>query len=450
MIGLGPVIAAEKVNIVYILADDLGYGDLGCYGQGKLASPHIDQLAREGVLFTEHYAGNSVCTPSRSSLLTGMHPGHVRHRGNPTFANSYGFLPNQLTFGDVLRSAGYATAITGKWHVGDRADTKDMAHHHGFDFAFCGGFPYPEGKIEHWPSHIFVNGVMTPIPENQNGKRGKFMDDLYTDAALQFIESNKSRPFALFLSFQSVHAPMDGEIAAKFADNSWPAVEKIFASMHERMDENVGRVLDALARLHLTENTVVFFSSDNGPHHEGGHSPAFFNSSGGLRGGKRDLYEGGVRVPLIVRWPGIVKPNTKSDQICAFWDVLPTFAEIGGAATPKGLDGLSIVPSLRGLPQTQHEYLYWETSEEGGKQAVRMGNWKGVRLNVTNKESSKFSLYDLRSDLHEKKDVSAEHPDIVKRIAQIASEAHVPSPLSPLLPGEHAAPVKASKEASPP
>jgi arylsulfatase A len=438
LLGFAVRVVASQPNIVYILADDLGFGDLGCYGQRQIATPHIDGLARDGLRFTQHYAGNSVCTPSRSSLLTGLHPGHVRHRDNPTFVNSYGFLPGQPTFGDVLRSAGYATGIAGKWHVGDRADSKDMAHHHGFDFAYCVGYPYPEGKIEHWPSHVFINGVATLIPENQHGERGRYMDDLYTDVALRFIETNRSRPFTFFLSLQGVHAPLDAEVSPTYANRDWPKNEIIFASMAERVDENVGRVLDSLRRLGLAENTVVFFSSDNGAHREGGHNPAFFQSSGGLRGGKRDLYEGGVRVPLIVRWPGVVKSNTVTDHICAFWDILPTFSEIGGATTPKGLDGLSFTATLRGKAQPQHAFLYWETVEEGGKQAVRLGEWKGVRLNVSKDEAAPFKLFNLASDLKESRDVAAQHPDIVKRIEQIAAKAHVPSPMSALFPSERA------------
>jgi len=428
--------AQAKPNIIYILADDLGYGDLGCYGQTQMPTPHIDQLAIEGLKFTQHYAGNSVCTPSRSSLLTGLHAGHVRHRDNPPFVKSYGFLPGQVTFGDVMRTAGYATGIAGKWHVGDRSDTKDMAQYHGFDMAYCVGYPYPDGKREHWPSHIFLNGVMIQIPENQNGQQGRYMDDLYTEAAVHFIEQNRARPFILFLSFQSVHAPIDAAISTAYSGKDWPKTEKTFASMNERVDKNVGLMLDTLKRFGLSDNTIVFFTSDNGPHHEGGHKSGFFHSAGPLRGGKRDLYEGGVRVPLLVRWPGVIKPHTTTDQICAFWDMLPTFAEIGGATTPKDLDGISFLPTLLGKLQPQHEYLYWETVEEGGKQAVRLGKWKGVRLNVSRDENAPFSLYDLETDLKEKNDIAAQHPDIVERMTQIATQAHVPSPKSALFPSE--------------
>jgi arylsulfatase A-like enzyme len=407
----------SRPNIVYILADDLGYGDLGCYGQRTLATPHIDRLASQGVRFTQHYAGNSVCTPSRSSLLTGKHTGRTTHRDNPRFVNSYGFLPGELTFGDVMRTAGYATGIAGKWHVGDRADTQDIAPFHGFDFAYNVGYPYPDKGVEHWPSHLFLNGKPVPVPENRDGRHGRYMDDLYTDAALDFIRAHRERPFLCYLAFQSVHAPMDGGISPTFADRPWPEVEKTFATM-------------------LEENTIVFFSSDNGPHQEGGHDPQFFRSSGGLRGGKRDLYEGGVRVPLIVRWPGVVRPGTTNDQVWAFWDMLPTFAELGGASPPVGLDGKSFVPALRGETQTGHEYLYWENLEGGGEQAVRFGDWKGVRRNVSHNAAAKFELYDLRSDPAEQHDLAEKHPEVLRQMDAIAAQAHVRSARSPLLPGE--------------
>jgi arylsulfatase A-like enzyme len=427
---------AARPNIVYILADDLGYGDLGCYGQQQIATPNIDALARESLRFTQHYAGNSVCTPSRSSLLTGLHTGHTRHRDNPRFVDSYGFLPTHRTFAEVMRTAGYATAIAGKWHVGDRADTRDIASFHGFDFAYCVGYPYPDRGVEHWPSRLYTNGRETPIPENADARHGRYMDDLYTEAALRFIRENRAKPFLVYLSFQSVHAPLDAEISPTYAGRPWPDVEKRFASSLEKLDRNVARVLATLDELGLARDTVVFFTSDNGPHKEGGHDPKFFQSGGALRGGKRDLYEGGVRVPLLVRWPGVVRAGTTTDHVCAFWDMLPTFAELGGAEAPRGIDGLSFAPVLRGQPAPRHETLYWENLEGGGKQAVRAGNWKAVRLNVSRAGAAKLELYDLARDPAEQHDVAAAHPDIARRLEQVMTVSHVPSPRAPLLPGE--------------
>ena len=274
-----------RPNLVYILADDIGYGDLSCYGQKTIATPQIDRLAREGLRFTQHYAGNTVCGPSRSCLLTGVHSGHARHRNNARFVDSEVFRPSDITFAEVMKTAGYTTAICGKWHVGDRADTKGPPQHHGFDFTYCVGYPYPDGGIEHWPSHIFVQGLRTPVPENAGGKRGRYMDDLYTDAALRFLRESRQKPFVLYLALQSAHAPIDGAPSPRYAHRDWPEAERTFAAMVEKADESVGRVLAELERLGLARNTVVFFSSDNGPHSEGGHKRDFFQSGGALRGG---------------------------------------------------------------------------------------------------------------------------------------------------------------------
>lgn len=452
LLGLASVAAAAepatRPNIVYILADDLGYGDLGCYGQTVLQTPNIDRLAAEGVRFTQHYAASSVCEPSRSSLLTGKHPGHVRHRALLRFVNNIGFKPEDVTFAEVMKTAGYATAIAGKWHLGDRADTDGPPHNHGFDFAYCVGYPYPAGGIEHWPSHVFVNGRQMPIAENEGGKQVRYMDDLYTDAALQFIREHRDGPFLVYLSLQSPHAPMDGKIAAKYADQPWPEVEKRFASMVDSADQNVGRVMATLRSLGLDQNTVVFFSSDNGPHAEGGHDPEFFRSRGLLRGIKRFLYEGGIRVPFIARWPGMIAPGTASDHVSAFWDMLPTFAELGGAALPAKTDGLSLVPTLRARPQPAHPWLYWEILKETGTkpgdngksaQAVRLGSWKGVRIGVDRDSKVPFELYNLAADPAELHDVAATHPDIVARLMAIVAEAHVTSEEFPLYPEERAA-----------
>ncbi|MDQ8201200.1 arylsulfatase [Pelagicoccus enzymogenes] len=422
-----------RPNIVYILADDLGYGDLGCYGQKAIATPYIDQLAQQGMKFTQHYAGNAVCTPSRSSLLTGKHPGHVRHRDNPRFVHSYGFLPEERTFSEVMQSAGYQTAITGKWHVGDRNDSEDIPPYHGFDYSYCVGFPYPEGGVEHWPSHLFENGEMVKIPANQNGQRGAYMDDLYTDAAIRFLkERDSEKPFILFLSFQGVHVPMDGKISPDYADKEWPEVEKIFASMLQKVDTNTGRILEELEALGLASNTVVLFTSDNGPHLEGGHDHEFFHSNGPLRGAKRDLLDGGIRVPLIVRWPGIVPQHSQSDHVSAFWDMLPTFADIASESVPADTDGISFLPALRGEPQKQHPFLYWENQEYGGQQAVRQDHWKLYRKGVMENASGDWELYNLNSDPAELHDLAAQHPEIVRELSKHATNSHVPSPIAPL------------------
>jgi arylsulfatase A len=435
----GTGVPTTRPNIIYILADDLGYGDLGCYGQQQIATPHLDRMAAEGIRFTQHFAGNTVCAPSRSSLLTGHHPGHARHRDNQRFVNSYGFRPEDVTFGEVMQSAGYATAICGKWHLGDRADSTDIPHYHGFDHAYCIGYPYPEGGREHWPSHVFVNGRQTTIPENTGGRKGRYMDDLYTDAAIAFARRERERPFLIFLSLQGVHAPIDPVLSRRYAGRDWPEVAQGFASMLEIVDANVGRLLAELKALGLDQKTIVLFSSDNGPHSEGGHDARFFRSSGELRGGKRDLYEGGVRVPLIARWPGAIRPGAESDHISANWDLLATFAELGGAKVTSAHDGISLVPALLGRPQPKHTYLYWECRERTGAQAVRWGDWKAVRRDVLRNASAPLELYDLRTDPGERVDVAAKNPTVVVRIQSMMTEAHVPVPGQPLFPEPRAA-----------
>jgi arylsulfatase A len=335
-----------------------------------------------------------------------------------------------------MQSAGYATAICGKWHLGDRADTTDIPHHHGFDYAYCIGYPYPDRGWEHWPSHVFVNGRQTAIPGNGGGRKARYMDDLYTDAAIEYMKRKRGEPFLVFLSFQGVHAPMDGAISPRYAERDWPEVEKIFASMLERVDANVGRVMAALRELGIERSTVVFFTSDNGPHREGGHDPEFFDSRGGLRGIKRDLYEGGVRVPLIVRWPGVIPAGGESNHLSAHWDMLATFAELGGVHQVPESDGISFMPTLRGGRQREHAYLYWETGEQTGSQAVRVGRWKGVRIGIKADAAAPFQLYDLESDPAEQHDLAAKHPDVVRQLAQIAVEARVPSPHVALFPHE--------------
>lgn len=439
-LAAGALSAADRPNIIYLLADDVGYGDLGCYGQQQLATPALDQLAASGLRFTQHYAGNPCCAPSRSSFMTGHHTGRTRHRDNRRLVHSYGFKPEDVTVAEVMKAAGYVTGITGKWHLGDRVDSTNMAHHHGFDYAYCLGFPYPEGGREHWPSHVFIDGRRTPIPENAGGRKGRYMDDLYADAAIDFIREQRTKPFFLFVSFQGVHAPMDGTISRRYADKDWPEPEKIFASMLERLDTNIGRIIATLRELGLQERTLVLFSSDNGPHNEGGHSSEFFRSAGPWRGAKFQYYEGGIRAPLIAAWPGRIKPGMTTDHLCATWDLLPTFAALAGVAPPREIEGLSFLPTLLGEPeqQQQHDYLYWEGLENGGTQAVRWRNWKAVRRGVSSDEAAPFALYDLTVDSGEQHDRAAHEPNVLRKIAAIAAEAHRPSLETPLFAHERA------------
>lgn len=424
---------ARKTSIIFIHADDLGYGDLSCAGQKKFRTPHLDRMAAEGARFTQYYSGSTVCAPSRCALMTGFHMGHAWVRGN-------GDVPlreQDVTAAEVLKAAGYATAVTGKWGLG-AVETAGVPSNQGFDEHF--GFLTHVHPHRQYTDHLFRNGEKVTV----NAERD-WANDLVTQASLDFVRKNKDRPFFLYLAYANPHAelrvPEDSlaEFRGKFPETpfvnkqadehpsrgyrSQPAPRATFAAMVTRMDRDVGRLLGLLKELGIDEDTAVFFSSDNGPHKEGGADPAFFESNGPLRGIKRDLYEGGIRVPMIVRWPGRVRAGTVSDQIWAHWDFLPTAAEIAGAAPPRGIDGISMLPALLGKPQKDHEYLYWEFFERGFQQAIRVGDWKGVRLGL----GRPLELYDLKADVGERTDVAAGRPDVVARLEGLLKSARVDS-----------------------
>jgi arylsulfatase A-like enzyme len=418
--------SARPPNIVYIMADDLGYGDVGCYGQKRIATPNIDRLATEGVRFTDCYAGSTICAPSRCSLLTGMHTGHARIRGNEHSP----LLAADTTVAQVLKQAGYLTSMIGKWGVGD-IGTEGMPNLKGFDRSY--GYIDQTYAHTYYPQLMWDGDTEKVIAPNLGGKK-VWSPDLLTEQAVNFIDRARARPFFLYLVPTLPHA--NNQLGAQtgdgmevpddkpYTDRPWPQVEKNFAAMVTRLDSQVGRVLAQLKKDGLEDNTIVFFTSDNGPHAEGGQDPKFFDSAGRLRGIKRDLYEGGIRIPMIARWPGKIAPGTTSDFAWAFWDFLPTAAELAGVSPPPGIDGMSVVPTLLGRGQAPHEYLYWEFYETGFKQAVRMGDWKGLRL----KPGAPLELYDLKQDIGESHDVAASHPEIVARIEKIMTTAHVDSP----------------------
>ena len=432
-------------NIVLILADDLGYGDLSCFGQSTLKTPNLDRMAAEGMRFTQHYAGSTVCAPSRCSLLTGLHTGHSRIRGN-TMGSI--LTDADVTIAQLLKKAGYATACVGKWGVGAPPPLNDPE---------LRGFDYFYGYISMWHAHNFYpkfvicNGRQVPlrneVPENEKWtdgrgvatKRVDYVPHLVTGEALRFIEQNKDRPFFLYFAMNVPHANneagkkgMEVPDWGEFASRAWPDPEKGFASMIRNIDGDVGRVLEKLKSLELEDNTLVIFTSDNGPHQEGGHMADHFDSNGPLRGIKRDVYDGGVRVPMIARWPGKVPAGKTSDHISAFWDMLPTFCELAGMESPENTDGISIVLSLFGHEdqQKKHEYLYWEFYEKGGRIAVRLGEYKGVRMNVTKDPNAPIELYKVTDDLEEQQDIAAAHPELVARIDRIMKEAHTPQETS--------------------
>jgi len=413
----------RKPNIIFILADDLGYGDLGCYGQKQVKTPNLDKLAAEGVRFTQCYAGHTVCAPSRCCLMTGMHTGHARIRANVLVP----LRAEDTIVAEVLKGAGYATGIIGKWGLGEPR-TSGIPNEKGFDEWF--GYLNQRHAHNYYPEYLWRNREKETIKENLGGKKGAYSHDLFTAEAMRFVERHAAEPFFLYLAYTIPHANneltrltkngMEVPSDEPYSDKDWPQPQKNFAAMVTRMDRDIGRLIALLKKLGIDENTVVFFSSDNGPHREGGANPNFFNSAGPLRGIKRDLYEGGIRVPMIVRWPGRMRPGAVSDQVWAFWDFLPTAADIAGLEPPGKIDGISMLPALLGKDQEDHDYLYWEFSRRKFMQAVRMGDWKGIRLDT----GAPIELYDLAKDIGEKNNVAAEHPDIVADIARIMKEAH--------------------------
>ena len=441
-------------NIVYILADDLGYGDLSCYGQQKFTTPNIDGLAKNGMLFTQHYTGCTVSAPSRSCLMTGYHTGHTPIRGNREWMpeGQWPLPADSYTIAELLKERGYQTGAFGKWGLG-YTGTEGDPNSQGFNEFF--GYNCQRLAHNYYPSHLWHNREKILLTENDSGMFGIYGPDKIHKAALDFLEMNKDNRFFLFYPTVIPHAELfakeeymkmfrgkfDPEKAFSGVDEgpsfrkgdygSQPEAHASFAAMVKELDDYVGEILQKLKELGLERNTVVFFASDNGPHLEGGADPVYFNSNGGLRGFKRDLYEGGIRTPLLVSWPGHIKAGSVSDHISAFWDIMPTLAEIAGLRPPAGLDGISFLPALLGKHQRQHDYLYWEFHEAGGKIAIRMDNWKALRLNIDSANQGPLELYDLSEDRDESENLAASHPEIVNKMEELMKQAHTPSPVFP-------------------
>lgn len=424
----------DKPNLIFILADDLGYGDVGCYGQKRIRTPRIDRMASEGLRFRNFYAGSTVCAPSRCVLTTGLHTGHCYVRGNKRLD----LRPEDVTLAEVLKPAGYTCGLVGKWGLGAEGSA-GVPTRQGFDSFF--GYLDQTHAHNYYPEFLFRGERRVPlknvVPNATDvgagvaTKRVEYSHDLFAAEALDFVAANKDRPFFLYLALTTPHANneagkrgMEVPDLGEYAALDWPEPQKAHAAMISRMDRDVGRLLDKLKALGMDDRTLVVFSSDNGPHAEGGNDPQFNRSSGGLRGIKRALYEGGIRVPLIARWPGTITSG-ESDFVGYFADLLPTFAELAGAKSPDGLDGLSFAPTLlgRAAEQKQHAYLYWEFYEGRGAQAVRSGKWKAVRSPVT----APVELYDLDADPGESRNVTAEHADVASRLAKLIDEAHRPA-----------------------
>jgi arylsulfatase A-like enzyme len=417
----------RKPNIIWIMADDLGVYDLGCYGQEHIRTPHIDRLAAEGMRFTQCYAGSTVCAPARSVLMTGQHTGHTRVRGN--FAVHGGVGPQNrlplreedVTVAEVLRGAGYATGIVGKWGLGE-PKTPGIPTRQGFDFWF--GYLNQRRAHDYYPSYLWRNTEKVPL--NQGGKKSDYAHDLMTTEALDFVRRVKDKPFFLYLAYTIPHAKFQVPSLDPYAEEPWPEQARAYAAMVTRMDRDIGRLMRLLKERGLDEHTVVFFCSDNGGYPDG-KARRMFKPQGPLRGHKRHLYEGGIRVPMIARWPGKIAPGAESDHVWAFWDFLPTAAQIAGVKPPESTDGISVLPTLLGTPKEQkaHEHLYWEFLRGGTfSQAVRLGNWKGVRHGT----KKPLELYDLAADIGEKKNLAADHPDVVKRIEAIMAQEHTETP----------------------
>jgi arylsulfatase A-like enzyme len=440
----------KQPSMIFIMADDLGYGDVGCFGQEVIATPRLDQMAEEGMKFTQFYAGNTVCAPSRSVLMTGRHMGHTHVRGN---ANSGTMLEQSLraqdaTVAEVLKSAGYTNGIVGKWGLGEIHQPGSPLRK-GFDRFF--GYLNQVHAHNYYPEFVWDNAdkkTLANVVEQAGGSYGGFRGgaatkridyshDLFVEEAIKFIENNSEVPFFLYLPLTIPHANNEGtrmtgngaEVPDHgiYATRNWPDPDKGQAAMITRMDRDVGRILDHLKASGLQGDTLVLFTSDNGPHDEAGHDLKRFKPSGPLRGTKRALYEGGIRVPTIAWWPGTVPAGTTTEHVGYFGDWMATAAELAGAELPPSVDSISFVPTLKGdsQRQKQHKYLYWEFYEQGSRQAVRFGDWKAIRQPML---TGTIELYDLKNDIGEKDNVAEENPALVDTAARMMDEAHAPHP----------------------
>ena len=450
-------------NIVYILADDLGIGDLGCYGQKVIKTPNIDQLAASGIQFRNHYSGSTVCAPSRSVLMTGMHTGHTYIRDNRGGLNGEegqtAIEANAFTIAELLKQKGYATGAFGKWGLGFVGTSGDP-NKQGFDTFF--GYNCQAVAHRYYPEYLWHNDKKVFLPGNDWTNTVTYAADVIHKKAIEFIEENADRPFFLFYPSTIPHAELlvpDDEIFARHSgkyDEIPFTVEKAkkgasygpeisitaycpqeqpkatYASMVERLDKHVGEVMAKLKELGIDKNTLIIFTSDNGVHSEGGLNPEFFDSNSKYRGYKRDLYEGGIKTPMVAMWPGKIKAGSTTSHISAFWDVFPTIAEIVRTKSPENIDGISFLPTLlASADQKTHDYLYWEFHAMNGKQAIRQGNWKAVRLNVLTKAQSVTELYNLDEDPSETTNLASSYPEKVKEMELLMDKAHTESELFP-------------------
>ena len=413
--GLAFAQQQTKPNIVFILADDLGYAHVGCYGQKDVQTPNIDRLAAEGLRFTSAYSGCTVCAPSRSTLMTGQHTGHTRVRGNRR--PEVPLRPEDTTVAELLKKVGYRNGIFGKWGLGP-AETGGIPNKKGFDDWF--GYLDQVHAHNYWTDALWDNKEEYFVIKNQSAKKGAYSHDLIADRALKFIEESKGKPFFLYAPFTLPHGNFDPPSDAPYSKRDWPQDIKDVAAMITRLDKSVGDIMAALKKNGLDDNTLVIFTSDNGPLPK---SREYLNASGIYRGAKRDVYEGGIRVPFVARWPGRIRQGV-TDQPIAFWDFLPTACELTGVAAPRNIDGISYLPTLFGKgQQKQHDYFYWEFHERGFSQGIRMGDWKGIRLD----QGKPLEVYNLKDDPSEKNNVAAKEPTVVAKLEKILAGARTPS-----------------------
>ena len=428
---------AGPPNLVFIMADDLGYGDLGCYGQARIKTPHIDRLAAEGMKFTQFYAGSTVCAPSRCVLMTGYHTGHCFIRGN----GKDNLRPDDITVAEVLRPAGYKSGLIGKWGLGHEGSL-GVPTKQGFDFFF--GYLDQHHAHNYYPAFLLRNETRVPLRNvvPGDGKWGRgvaskkvdYSQDLIADETDSFVRAHADEPFFLYLALTLPHANnqarqegMEIPSYGEYEKTDWPEPQKGHAAMITRMDSDVGKLVALLEELGIGDNTLVIFTSDNGPHREGGNDPDFQDSNGPLKGIKRSLHEGGIRVPLIARCPNLIEPGTVSDHVGYFCDIMPTFAELAGSSAQclDNIDGLSFAPTLTGnhAKQKKHDFLYWAFYERGGARAVRFDDWKAIQQPI----HTPVRLYNLAKDLGEETDVAAEHVDIVEAASQLIDAQYTPS-----------------------
>jgi len=444
----------KKNNIIFILADDLGYGELGCYGQEKIKTPHIDSIAEEGIKFTQFYSGQTVCAPSRCSFLTGLHQGHAQIRDNSggflkkhisllvkdDFPSQWPLLPNTTTIGTLLQKQGYTTACVGKWGLG-HPQNSGAPNKQGFDFFY--GYICQVQAHNYYPRYLWRNDKKETLEGNDRKLTGKhYAADLMETECLNFIKKNKDNPFFLYFATPVPHValqvPEDSlkEYSEKWKEKPYTGNSYLphtnpraaYAGMVTRMDRSVGRIMSLLKELQLEDNTLIIFTSDNGATFNGGYDREFFRGNGQLKGFKTNMYEGGIRVPLVAKWPGKIKAGSVSHHISAIWDMLPTFTEISRASTPQDIDGISILPTLLGREQKKHKLLYWEfPSKKFNGQVLRKDNWKILRSAKNNIE-----LFDLETDPSESKNLSKQHPDIVKEMLILMKQEHTTNPYFPM------------------